>query len=253
MCSTHPYIQDLLPDSVASFGLLLHKERHRAAARRLLHQVPHLDVRRQSRAALKKTHNKNKQINTCDVNVWIWEFYPRNVLTMSSKRSVAGPALLRPALLLGWRGTSWSEGALGGWVGVVVAAGAGVGVRGVALAGGEGKKKSWVCVDTVLVEEEVRRRAWLHEEHVAAVWGLEETSGGVSEICVSGGRSVAGGGEGGREGGGEGFLGRDGEGKKEKWRGEDGERRPASSLSISRSSFTSPGGSIPYLRGEEGV
>lgn len=37
-------------------------------------------------------------------------------------------------------------------------------------------------------------------------------------------------------------------GKKEKGRGDDGESDPASSLSISLSSFTRPGGSMPYLR-----
>lgn len=39
----------------------------------------------------------------------------------------------------------------------------------------------------------------------------------------------------------------DGGGIKENGRGDDGERDPASSLSISLSNFTSPGGSIPYL------
>lgn len=56
-------------------------------------------------------------------------------------------------------------------------------------------------------------------------------------------------------GGGEGAGGRDdcdGEyndvgGKKERGRGDDGDKHPASSLSISFSNFTSPGGSTPYL------
>lgn len=59
------------------------------------------------------------------------------------------------------------------------------------------------------------------------------------------------------EGGGEGAGGRehcDGEysdvgGKKEKGRLGDGDKEPASSLCNSLSNFTSPGGSIPYLKG----
>lgn len=58
------------------------------------------------------------------------------------------------------------------------------------------------------------------------------------------------------EGGGEGAGGRegcDGEyndvgGKKEKGRRGDGDKHPASSLSISLSNFTSPGGSTPNLK-----
>lgn len=58
------------------------------------------------------------------------------------------------------------------------------------------------------------------------------------------------------EGGGEGVGGRDGfdgeynvvEGKKEKGRHDDGDKHPASSLSISFSNFTSPGGSTPCLK-----
>lgn len=38
------------------------------------------------------------------------------------------------------------------------------------------------------------------------------------------------------------------EGKKERVRGDDGDKQPASSLSISLSNFTSSGGSTPYLR-----
>lgn len=37
-------------------------------------------------------------------------------------------------------------------------------------------------------------------------------------------------------------------GKKERGSGDDGDKQPASSLSISLSNFTSPGGSTPYLR-----
>lgn len=56
--------------------------------------------------------------------------------------------------------------------------------------------------------------------------------------------------------GGEGAEGRgdcdgeysDVEGKKERGRQDDGDKHPASSLSISLSNFTSPGGSTPYLK-----
>ncbi len=57
-------------------------------------------------------------------------------------------------------------------------------------------------------------------------------------------------------GGGEGAGGRDDcdgayndvGGKKERGRQDDGDKHPASSLSISLSNFTSPGGSTPYLK-----
>jgi len=63
-------------------------------------------------------------------------------------------------------------------------------------------------------------------------------------------------GAGGGEGGGEGARGwddcdweyNDMGGKKERGRGDDGDKQPASCLSISLSNFTSPGGSTPYLR-----
>ena len=63
---------------------------------------------------------------------------------MSSKRSVAGFATLRPADRLGCRGMSGSEGGLWGWMGGVVAVGAVAGGRGVASAGAGGKKKAGV-------------------------------------------------------------------------------------------------------------
>lgn len=66
-----------------------------------------------------------------------------------------------------------------------------------------------------------------------------------------GGIEVGGTGEGGGEGAG-GGLDCDGEhngaeGKKEKGRWSGGDKEPASSLSISLSNFTSPGGSTPHL------
>lgn len=77
-----------------------------------------------------------------------------------------------------------------------------------------------------------------------------EAARGSDRQIVLGVRGAGGGG-----GGGEGAGGRDecdGEyndaGKKERGRGDDGDKHPASSLSISLSNFTSPGGSTPYLR-----
>lgn len=76
---------------------------------------------------------------------------------------------------------------------------------------------------------------------------------GSDRVAVLGVRGAGGGGKGGG-GEGEGAGGRDecdgehSDGRKERGRGEDGDKHPASSLSISLSNFTSPGGSTPYLR-----
>lgn len=77
-----------------------------------------------------------------------------------------------------------------------------------------------------------------------------EAARGSDRQVVLGVRGAGGG------GGGEGAGGRDdcvGEykdvgGKKERGRGDDGDKQPASSLSISLSNFTSPGGSTPNLK-----
>lgn len=77
--------------------------------------------------------------------------------------------------------------------------------------------------------------------------GVGSGSGGLMMVRDkgTGGGEGGAGGAGGGDGKGGGGL-KDGEGAKDRDRGDNGDK-PASSLSISRSNFTKPGGSTPYL------
>lgn len=120
----------------------------------------------------------------------------------------------------------------------------------------EDEENKGVCVEAVVVQGlEAEREDWGGDKHagtrfVVVDWRSEEREAASDGRGLGLGVRRAGG------GGGEGTRSRDdfdGEyndagGKKEKGRGDDGDKHSASSLSISLSNFTSPGGSTPHLR-----
>lgn len=121
----------------------------------------------------------------------------------------------------------------------------------------QGEENKGVCVEAVVVQGvEAVREDWGGDEHVGVVADgrseAMEAARGSNRRVVLGVRG-AGGRGGGGVGGGGGRGDCEGEyndigGKKETCGGDDGDEHPASSLSISLSNFTSPGGSMPYLR-----
>lgn len=114
-----------------------------------------------------------------------------------------------------------------------------------------------VCVEAVVVQGlEAENGDWGGDKHVGAGFVAADGRSEAKEAARVSDRQVVlevrGTGEGGGEGAG-GREGCDGEyndvgGKKEKGRRGDGDKHPASSLSISLSNFTSPGGSTPNLK-----
>lgn len=114
-----------------------------------------------------------------------------------------------------------------------------------------------VCVEAVVVQRlEAEREDWGGDKHAGTGFvvadGRSEARGSDTR-AVLGVRGPGGGGEEGGAWSSDDCVGEysDVGGKKYSGGGDDGDKRSASSLSISLSNFTSPGGSTPYLR--EGI
>lgn len=177
----------------------------------------------------------------------------RHQIRTISSRSLSSPTLFLGVDLQEERGFRDAGGEVMGSAGVFL----------LSLAGGAGASPGEGADDAdVLAMEDGENKGVCVE--AVDVEGLEAEGGGKhggAGFVVADGRSeekegargsdrAAGGGGGEGVGGSEEF---DGEynvvgGKKEKGREDDGDKHPASSLSISPSKCTSPGGSIPYLR-----
>lgn len=189
--------------------------------------------------------------------------------TISSKVPV--PALLRREHLL----DEWRDGVTGGEAMLGVAAGVRLFIVAVqtlrvdtGVKPGEGadsragadafvvqdEESKFVCVEVVFVQGfAAGREGWGGGEHVEPGFVVADGRSEAREAARGSGRQVTlwvkVAGEGGEDAGGRGDcdvecndVGR----KKE--RGDDGDKHPASSFSISLSSLTSPGGSTPYLK-----
>lgn len=121
----------------------------------------------------------------------------------------------------------------------------------------EDEENKGVCVEAVVVQGlEAKGEDWGGDKHVGIGFVVADWRSEEREAARASDRKVVLGVKGAGGGGGEGTRSRDafdGEyndvgGKKERGRGDDGDKHTASSLSISLSNFTSPGGSTPYLR-----
>lgn len=254
---TYPYVQNFIPDTIAPFRLLLDKEPVRAAAGGIFDNVSHL----------KQVRQKKIKAHTFTFNDKI-HFSGNEIHTISSKMLLV-PVLLRLDLLEE-RGVRAAGGeAMGGaavgvclfivlvetlavdatvWPGEGAASGAEADVLVV-----QDEENKGVCVEAVVVQGlEAEREGWGGGKHVGTGFVVADGRSEAKEAGRVSDRQVVLGVRGTGRGGGEGAGGRDEYndvgGKKEKGRQDDGDKHPASSLSISLSNFTSPGGSTPYLK-----
>lgn len=175
------------------------------------------------------------------------------------------PALLRLEDLLEDRGVAAAGGEVVGGVGVwlFTAAGETLAADTEAWPGNGGE--SGGEADVLVLQDEENKGVCVEAVVVQVLDGGGCKHAGAGFVVADGRSEAARGSDrqvmlrvrgAGGAGGGEGDGGRDdcdGEyndvgGKKERGSGDDGDKQPASSLSISLSNFTSPGGSTPYLR-----